>query len=49
MYRVKHQVHYALVEEVSKKNYGKQYTTVTTHKNYTVKTNTVKNVHIMQL
>ena len=26
-------MHYASLEEVSKKNYGKQFTTVTTHKN----------------
>ena len=30
---VKHQIHYASLEEVSKKNYDKQFTTVTTHKN----------------
>ena len=29
----KHQIHYASLEEVSKKIYGKQFTTVTTHKN----------------
>ena len=32
-HRVKHQIHYASLEEVSKKNYDKQFTTVTTHKN----------------
>ena len=31
--RLKHQIHYASLEEVSKKNYDKQFTTVTTHKN----------------
>ena len=31
---VKHQIHYASLEEVSKKkNYDKQFTTVATHKN----------------
>ena len=37
-HRVKHQIHYASLEEVSKKNYDKQFTTVTTYKhvqNYT--------------
>ena len=32
-HRVKQQIHYALLEDVSKKNYGKQFATVTTHKN----------------
>ena len=32
--RLKHQIHYVSLEEVSKKNYDKQFTTaVTTHKN----------------
>ena len=31
--RLKHQIHYASLEEVSKKNYDKQFTTVTIHKN----------------
>ena len=32
-YRVKHQIHYARLGKVSKKNYEKQLTTVTKHKN----------------
>ena len=28
----KHQIHYTSLEEVSKKSYGKQFATVTTHK-----------------
>ena len=32
-HRVKHLIHYASLEELSKKNYGKQFITVTTHKN----------------
>ena len=32
-HRVKHQIHYASLEEVRKKNYDKQFITVTTHKN----------------
>ena len=32
-HRVKHQIYYASLEEVSKKKYDKQFTTVTTHKN----------------
>ena len=31
-HRVKHQIHYASLEEVSKTFYGKKFTTVTTHK-----------------
>ena len=38
-HRVKHQI------QVRKKNYDKQFATVTTHKMF--KTNTIKNVHIM--
>ena len=30
---VKHQIHYASLEEVSKKKFDTQFTTVTTHKN----------------
>ena len=30
---VKHKIHYASLVELSKKNYDKQFTTVTTHKN----------------
>ena len=32
-HRVKHQIHYASLEEVSKKKYDKQFTTVITPKN----------------
>ena len=32
-HRVKHLIHYTSLEELSKKNYDKQFTTVTTHKN----------------
>ena len=32
-HRVKHQIYYASLEEVSKKKYDKQFTTVTTHEN----------------
>ena len=32
-HRVKHQIHYASLEEVTKKNYDKQFTTITRHKN----------------
>ena len=32
-HRVKHQIHYASLEEVVKNFYEKQFTTVTTHKN----------------
>ena len=32
-HRIKHQILYASLEEVNKKNYDKQFTTVTTHKN----------------
>ena len=31
--RLKHQIHYASLEKVSKKNYDKYFTKVTTHKN----------------
>ena len=33
-HRVKHQIQYASLEEVRKKNFDKQFTTVTTHKNF---------------
>ena len=32
-YRVKHQIHHASLEEVTKKKYNIQFATVTTHKN----------------
>ena len=32
-HRVKHQIHYASLKAVSKKNYEKQFTTAATHKN----------------
>ena len=32
-HRVKHLIHYTSLEELSKKNYDKHFTTVTTHKN----------------
>ena len=32
-HRIKHPVQYASLEELSKKNYDKQFTTATTHKN----------------
>ena len=31
-HKLKHQIHYVLLEGASKKNYGKQFTIVTTHK-----------------
>ena len=44
-HRVKHQMHYASLEEASKNFYEKQFTTVTTRKN--VQIITMKNAHIM--
>ena len=46
-HRVKHQIHYASLEEISKKNYDKKFTTVITH--IIFRTVTIKNVHVMQL
>ena len=48
-HRVKHQIHYALLEKVIKKNCAKQFKTVTTHKNvqnyYNEKCNNFENNH----
>ena len=43
-HRVKHQIHYVSLEKVHKKNYDKQFATVTTKM---FKTVTIKNVHTM--
>ena len=47
-HRVKHQIHYKSLEEISKKIYEKQFTTVTTYKNvqnYYIEKRTNNKIH----
>ena len=46
-HRLKHQMHYASLEEASKNFYEKQFTTVTTLHAKMFKIITMKNAHIM--